>query len=149
MLCNYFAEVNCGHPGHLYNGWLEGIEGGTMLGASIIFRCREGMVLEGNSSTVCQMDGSWRYPLPKCLGKLKSTSQYHLIIRLLLTSIGPCVIPNVHKGRVVRNITQGPVVSHGYRLDVECEPHHEFVPYSTFVTCNNGTWTHIPRCEPG
>ncbi|CAB3368986.1 Hypothetical predicted protein [Cloeon dipterum] len=125
---NCLTEVNCGHPGHLYNGWLEGIEGGTMLGASIIFRCREGMVLEGNSSTVCQMDGTWRYPLPKCLG--------------------PCVIPNVHKGRVHRNITQGPVVPHGYRLEVECEPHHEFVPYSSAVTCNNGTWTHIPRCEP-
>ncbi|XP_059474921.1 sushi, von Willebrand factor type A, EGF and pentraxin domain-containing protein 1-like isoform X2 [Neocloeon triangulifer] len=122
------TEVNCGHPGHLYNGWLEGIEGGTLLGASIIFRCREGMVLEGNSSTVCQMDGTWRYPLPKCLG--------------------PCVIPNVHKGRVIRNITQGPVVPHGYRLEVECEPHHEFVPYTSMVTCNNGTWTHIPRCEP-
>ncbi|KAF4525716.1 hypothetical protein B566_EDAN011893 [Ephemera danica] len=70
--CSYAncqQEVNCGHPGVLYNGWLEGIEGGTMLGASIIFRCQEGMTMFGNASTVCQLDGTWRYPLPKCLGE--------------------------------------------------------------------------------
>lgn len=61
-------EINCGHPGRLYNGWLENIEGGTGLGASLIFRCHDGMKMEGNSSTVCQLDGTWRYPLPKCLG---------------------------------------------------------------------------------
>lgn len=61
-------EINCGHPGQLYNGWLENIEAGTGLGASIIFRCHEGMKLDGNTSTVCQIDGRWRYPLPLCLG---------------------------------------------------------------------------------
>nr|CAI5818935.1 unnamed protein product [Callosobruchus analis] len=45
-------EINCGHPGRLWNGWLEGIEGGTGLGASIIFRCHEGMLLIGNSSSL-------------------------------------------------------------------------------------------------
>lgn len=69
--CSYFfKEINCGHPGRLWNGWLENIEAGTGLGASIIFRCHEGMLLQGNTSTVCQKDGKWRYPLPKCLGKL-------------------------------------------------------------------------------
>lgn len=86
-LCNYFAEVNCGHPGQLYNGWLEGIEGGTMLGASIIFRCREGMVLEGNSSTVCQMDGSWRYPLPKCLGKFNLKKRVKRLFNMYFRSL--------------------------------------------------------------
>lgn len=62
-------EINCGHPGLLFNGWLENIESGTGLGASIIFRCREGMKLEGNTSSVCQIDGRWRYPLPQCLGE--------------------------------------------------------------------------------
>lgn len=62
-------EINCGHPGPLNNGWLENIEAGTGLGASIIFRCHEGMRLKGNTSTVCQIDGHWRYPLPLCLGE--------------------------------------------------------------------------------
>lgn len=62
-------EINCGHPGPLYNGWLENIEAGTGLGASIIFRCHEGMKLIGKTSSVCQIDGHWRYPLPLCLGE--------------------------------------------------------------------------------
>lgn len=66
------VEITCGHPGRLWNGWLENIESGTGMGASIIFRCHEGMLLEGNTSTVCQFDGKWRYPLPKCLGKFQN-----------------------------------------------------------------------------
>lgn len=62
-------EINCGHPGSLYNGWLENIEAGTGLGASIIYRCHPGMLLIGNTSTVCQIEGRWRYPVPECLGK--------------------------------------------------------------------------------
>lgn len=62
-------EINCGSPGILYNGWLENLDAGTGLGASIIFRCQPGMLLVGNSSTVCQIDGRWRYPVPECLGK--------------------------------------------------------------------------------
>lgn len=61
-------EINCGHPGSLYNGWLENIEAGTGLGASIIYRCHPGMLLIGNTSTVCQIEGRWRYPVPECLG---------------------------------------------------------------------------------
>lgn len=62
-------EINCGTPGILYNGWLENMDAGTGLGASIIFRCQPGMLLVGNSSTVCQIDGRWRYPVPECLGR--------------------------------------------------------------------------------
>ncbi|XP_066142350.1 sushi, von Willebrand factor type A, EGF and pentraxin domain-containing protein 1 [Euwallacea fornicatus] len=126
-------EINCGHPGRLWNGWLENIEGGTGLGASIIFRCHEGMLLEGNSSTVCQIDGKWRYPLPKCLA--------------------PCVIPHVSKGRVIllsRNDTAptSTVVAHGEQLTVECEAKYEFLWSHEDVSCNNGTWTQIPKCDP-
>ncbi len=64
-------EINCGHPGVLYNGWLENIEAGTGLGASIIYRCHPGMLLVGNTSTVCQIDGRWRYSVPECLGTAK------------------------------------------------------------------------------
>lgn len=74
-------EINCGHPGTLYNGWLENTEAGFGLGASIIFRCHSDMTLIGNTSTVCQIDGRWRYPLPLCLA--------------------PCVVPTVSQGIVV------------------------------------------------
>ncbi|XP_063237081.1 sushi, von Willebrand factor type A, EGF and pentraxin domain-containing protein 1 isoform X2 [Bacillus rossius redtenbacheri] len=127
-------EINCGHPGPLYNGWLENIEAGTGLGASIIFRCHDGMKLEGHTSSVCQIDGHWRYPLPLCLA--------------------PCVVPGIEQGRIVLlgrgNTSLGDqplVVAHGERLSVDCDPRYEFLANNT-VACNNGTWTHIPRCEP-
>lgn len=63
-------EINCGSPGILYNGWTDNMDAGTGLGASIIFRCQPGMLLVGNSSTVCQIDGRWRYPVPECLGMI-------------------------------------------------------------------------------
>ncbi|GLH01650.1 Locomotion-related protein Hikaru genki, partial [Gryllus bimaculatus] len=136
------VQINCGHPGPLYNGWIENIESGTGLGASIIFRCHDGMKLEGNTSSVCQIDGRWRYPLPKCLA--------------------PCVVPGVKQGSVHllsaaagdKEAAREPikelpmVVPHGEKLAVECQPHYEFPGNHTPVVCNNGTWTHIPRCEP-
>lgn len=63
------AEIDCGHPGNLSNGWLDNIEQGTALGSSIIFRCYPNMTIEGDQSTVCQADGSWSRPLPMCLGE--------------------------------------------------------------------------------
>lgn len=74
-------EINCGHPGTLYNGWLEQTEVGFGLGARIIFRCQPEMLLIGNTTTVCQIDGRWRYPMPVCLA--------------------PCVVPTVSQGIVV------------------------------------------------
>ncbi|KAJ8978205.1 hypothetical protein NQ317_014721 [Molorchus minor] len=114
-------EINCGHPGRLWNGWLENIEGGTGLGASIIFRCHEGMLLKGNSSSVCQIDGTWRYPLPKCLA--------------------PCVVPHVSQGRVIllsRNKTAptSTVIQHGEALKVDCDRQYEIS--SQFVTTPAG-----------
>ncbi|XP_034243418.1 uncharacterized protein LOC117646517 isoform X1 [Thrips palmi] len=135
-------EINCGDPGPLYNGWLENLEGGTGLGASVIFRCKEGTRLEGNSSSVCQIDGHWRYPSPRCMA--------------------PCVVPKIINGTVkprgVSNNTDdlmgaigadgAQTVQHGEQLVVHCEPRYEFLNNGTPVTCNNGTWTQIPKCQP-
>ncbi|CAH2056897.1 unnamed protein product, partial [Iphiclides podalirius] len=136
-------EINCGHPGQLWNGWLENISSGTGLGASIIFRCQDGMRMEGNGSAICQSDGTWSHPLPKCLA--------------------PCVVPHVSQGRVVRvenktgdNKTQeftqivgsSTMVQHGEVIIVDCEKNYEFPSNNVAVNCNNGTWTQIPRCQP-
>ncbi|XP_038218678.1 uncharacterized protein LOC119837224 isoform X1 [Zerene cesonia] len=136
-------EINCGHPGQLWNGWLENISSGTGLGASIIFRCQDGMRMEGNGSAICQSDGTWSHPLPMCLA--------------------PCVVPHVSQGRVVlmenktsENDTQdhtqivgsSTMVQHGEMIVVECEKDYEFPSMNAAITCNNGTWTQIPRCQP-
>lgn len=68
-LCSrvFLAEINCGSPGILYNGWLEGSR--MTLHAVIEFHCIEGMTFEGeNERTVCQSDGTWSTPFPKCHG---------------------------------------------------------------------------------
>ncbi|KAG6451661.1 uncharacterized protein LOC115444557 [Manduca sexta] len=136
-------EINCGHPGQLWNGWLENISSGTGLGASIIFRCQDGMKMEGNGSAICQSDGTWSHPLPQCLA--------------------PCVVPHVSQGKVVLvenktdNATHEPntqivgsssMVQHGEVIMVDCEKNYEFPSNNAAVTCNNGTWTQIPRCQP-
>lgn len=140
-----FLEINCGHPGVLYNGWLENIESGTGLGASIIFRCHPGMLISGHTSTVCQIDGKWTYPVPQCLA--------------------PCVVPTILQGVVspidtdvdmnstttlmTVGVNQISKVKHGTVLEVFCDEHYEF-PITSLAppTCNNGTWSIIPRCAP-
>lgn len=140
-------EINCGHPGTLWNGYLENTEAGFGLGASIIFRCHSEMQLAGNTSTVCQIDGRWRYQLPLCLA--------------------PCVVPTVSQGIVVPIEVENPEtnvttavsmqismgsskVRHGTILEVICDEHYEFPLILTMAppTCNNGTWSTIPRCAP-
>ena len=47
-------EINCGSPGFLPNGWLEGSR--TTLHAVVTFKCIEGMEFEGQSfRTTCQV----------------------------------------------------------------------------------------------
>lgn len=137
-------EINCGNPGVLWNGWLENVESGFGLGASIIFRCHPEMSIEGNASTVCQIDGRWRYQVPLCLA--------------------PCVVPTISQGIVIPieldipdpNTTTihslgigSSKVKHGTVLDVVCDQNYEF-PLTSMSppTCNNGTWSIIPRCVP-
>lgn len=57
------------------------------------------------------------------------------------------------QGRVIlvsRNDTaiSSTVVQHGEALTVDCDPQYEFLASLQPVTCNNGTWTQIPKCEP-
>ncbi|KAL7300726.1 hypothetical protein TKK_0006705 [Trichogramma kaykai] len=127
-------EINCGPPGILYNGWIDNIENGTGMGASVIFRCKEHMKLEGHSSSLCQMDGKWRYPVPQCLA--------------------PCIVPKIARGHVyvysderdhINNVT---IAEHGKRLVVECISDYEFAMAHHPVVCNNGTWTIVPSCTP-
>jgi hypothetical protein len=104
------------------------------MGSSLIFRCKEHTKLEGHSSSLCQMDGKWRYPLPQCLA--------------------PCIVPHIARGHVyvaseerehINNVT---VAEHGKRLAVECVSDYEFAASGHPVLCNNGTWSIVPTCSP-
>lgn len=76
-------------------------------------------------------------------------------------NIAPCVVPVIQQGRI--NITRtnvsipvvpkngSPVLAkHGDKIFVKCEG--KFEPTGgnkDLATCNNGTWTYIPKCGPG
>lgn len=76
----------------------------------------------------------------------------------------PCVVPKIVNGTVkprgvIGNYSDDVVgaigadgaqtVPHGEQLLVRCEPRYEFLNNGTPVQCNNGTWTQIPKCQPG
>ena len=82
-LCYYhqllLTEINCGSPGILPNGWLEGQK--TTLHAVVTFRCQEGMTFEGPSyRTICLADGRWSHPLPRCYGKTRAFFFKHSLV---------------------------------------------------------------------
>ncbi|XP_066943300.1 sushi, von Willebrand factor type A, EGF and pentraxin domain-containing protein 1-like isoform X2 [Macrobrachium rosenbergii] len=120
-------QINCGHPGHLSNGWLENYEQGTALGSSIIFRCYPNMTIEGDQSTVCQADGTWSKPPPMCLA--------------------PCIVPSIEFGVIKNKTRTGAQVPHGTVIDVQCNEKYELTYSLAPSICYNGTWTHYPRCQ--
>lgn len=119
-------EINCGSPGFLPNGWLEGSR--TTLHAVVTFRCIEGMTFNGSSfRTTCQADGKWSHPLPQCYA--------------------PCIVPNIGMGNVV-NLTIGAKIQHGENIVITCSSNYEIPSNKTPIDCHNGTWSQIPKCEP-
>lgn len=57
-------------------------------------------------------------------------------------------MPEIDQG----NFTDYPVgarVPHGLEINITCEAKFDVGYNVTPVTCNNGTWTHVPSCVPG
>ncbi|KAK9711611.1 WAP-type (Whey Acidic Protein) 'four-disulfide core' [Popillia japonica] len=165
---------SCGAPQDISHGWHAG-ECYTY-GCRINYHCAEGFELVGKAERFCQADGMWSpKELPTCVpvqcsipenpryGKAIYTScSYNSVVsyecKYGYTLVGeatrrcgadrkwsgsspvckaPCVVPQVSQ-----------VVPHGEALNVECDAQYEFLASSFPVTCNNGTWTHIPKCQP-
>jgi len=118
-------EINCGSPGVLPNGWLEGSR--TTLHAVVTFRCEEGMIFSGPSyRTICQADGRWSHPVPRCYA--------------------PCVVPYISNG-FVQDKASGSSLGHNQSVEVRCVA--QFQPsHNGSVVCHNGTWNILPKCIP-
>lgn len=90
--------------------------------------------------------------MPRCVHRFHPLLLYtNNACGLSLTA--PCVVPHVTQGKVIligRNETAmtSTVVQHGEALSVDCEQHYEFLANLAPVTCNNGTWTSMPKCDP-
>jgi hypothetical protein len=140
------SEINCGSPGILPNGWLEGTR--TTLHAVVTFRCQEGMTFEGPSyRTICQADGRWSHPLPRCYGKRYLSFKCDRGFLHLLGVAAPCVVPHISHG-FVADRASGSSVPHTQTIDVRCLSQFQKTHNSTPV-CKNGTWSRIPKCIPG
>lgn len=69
MKCFYFPLViNCGDPGVPDNG--ERIGSGTSAGDKLNYDCKPGFKLIGASQLVCEHDGTWSAPIPRCDSKM-------------------------------------------------------------------------------
>lgn len=121
-------QIDCGSPGGLPNGFLEGRK--TTLGSVVTFRCFDETTFVGTiNSTTCTESGKWSHPLPSCLA--------------------PCVVPLIENGRI-NSAAAGSKLPHGSTIEAICKPQYESAISNTTVSmCNNGTWTVIPFCVPG
>uniref|UniRef100_A0A6B0VGR4 Putative complement factor bb n=1 Tax=Ixodes ricinus TaxID=34613 RepID=A0A6B0VGR4_IXORI len=120
------VEIDCGHPGHLHNGYVE--FGVSTLNAKASYNCFDGMKFQGQAnSSVCLDTGNWSNPLPKCLA--------------------PCKIPALEHA-FVNLSTPESRLEHGRLLNVSCQEHYELAYNATPPKCNNGSWTHLPICAP-
>ncbi|GFR05772.1 protein lev-9 [Trichonephila clavata] len=118
-------EIKCEDPGPFYNGYFEGRS--YSLGSTVFFRCFEGMKMEGSRSATCLENGNWSNPIPKCLA--------------------PCIVPEMEMGNFT-DYNPGSHVTHGQEVNITCEPRYAIIHNATPVSCNNGTWTHVPVCAP-
>lgn len=58
------------------------------------------------------------------------------------------MVPDVPMGRVVNLTTYMNTVGHGYNISIECMLNYELEGNVTQITCNNGTFDKMPKCEP-
>uniref|UniRef100_A0A914VW63 Sushi domain-containing protein n=1 Tax=Plectus sambesii TaxID=2011161 RepID=A0A914VW63_9BILA len=117
-------EIRCSSIGPLWNGYIEGDD--THFGAIVVFRCLEKMSQVGPPYARCLDDATWSHPMPKCFA--------------------PCVVPTIEKGHVW-HWNQSQQVLHGERIQIKCDAKHE-LEFPENPLCNNGTWSHVPRCVP-
>ncbi|XP_055934154.1 sushi, von Willebrand factor type A, EGF and pentraxin domain-containing protein 1-like isoform X3 [Argiope bruennichi] len=121
----FCEEIKCEDPGPFYNGYFEGRS--YSLGSTVFFRCFEGMKMEGARSATCLQSGNWSNPIPKCLS--------------------PCIVPEIEQGNFT-DYSPGARVPHGVEINITCEPRYDVIYNATPISCNNGTWTHVPTCVP-
>ena len=71
----------CEHPGNITNGEVT-FYGGTIIRHGIIYSCDEGYILNGISTRLCMIGGSWSGSEPTCEGETPSQHVYNVAIHI-------------------------------------------------------------------
>ncbi|KAF6037688.1 hypothetical protein EB796_004007 [Bugula neritina] len=123
------SPVDCGDPGHLWNGYIEGKK--FTYSSVIKYMCFDGTKFDGLAMmATCEATGQWSFPLPRCMGSCTRPEILHA--QLLL-----------EEGRAA------PIsMDHGTSLTVQCSAGLVVSEPATPV-CNNGTWSSLPICVQG
>uniref|UniRef100_A0A3B3XW68 Beta-2-glycoprotein 1 n=2 Tax=Poecilia mexicana TaxID=48701 RepID=A0A3B3XW68_9TELE len=118
----------CPHPELITNGELFYED--TVYQSAINYTCHEGYMMTGESSAVCQANGTWGSPAPECIPI-------------------PCgLAPVPLYGMVIYDkVIRGNTVNYGLKATYICNP-----PYALFgnpvAECTaSGTWTKTPECQ--
>ncbi|CAN7994318.1 unnamed protein product, partial [Ixodes hexagonus] len=119
------VEIDCGHPGHLHNGYVEFRT--STLNAKASYNCFDGMKFQGQAnSSVCLDTGNWSNPLPKCLGENIET--------------------NIERGRLPHPLSVSSRLDHAYKVGVPgCDRNHQRASRPDRLTCVFGQ----PLTRPG
>lgn len=69
-MTRFGAGVNCGTPPALLHGQYHGED--FYAGSSVLYQCKPGFYLLGESKMQCGNNGKWSGNVPACLGKRNS-----------------------------------------------------------------------------
>ncbi|XP_022111313.1 uncharacterized protein LOC110990567 isoform X2 [Acanthaster planci] len=119
---NVFVE--CPNPGMPEGGTRRG-PSSFMPGAEVSFHCLDGYEREGSTFSVCQENGEWSLPVPKCI---------------------PNCLEIAAPGNGSLTHSTAEWRRNGSRIDFSCDPGFSLVGAAS-VTCENGQWDHpVPTC---
>ncbi|XP_037545698.1 beta-2-glycoprotein 1 [Nematolebias whitei] len=118
----------CPYPDLITNG--ESFYEDTVYQSGINYTCNEGYILTGPRSAVCQANGTWSTPPPKCIP----------------VSCGLAPIPQFGMVIYERRV-RGRTTEYGLKATYTCLPPYALFGKATAECTAMGTWTETPECR--
>ncbi|XP_073669684.1 complement factor H isoform X2 [Paramisgurnus dabryanus] len=99
-------------------------------GHRLQFSCEQGDILRGHKEIICQSNGNWNHPIPKCEEMA-------------------CLLNNTEDMKVERNLNQKGLIKPGHRIKLSCLVPGLIIKGPKVLTCQaDGEWSSpFPKCE--
>ncbi|XP_055875332.1 uncharacterized protein LOC106069146 isoform X3 [Biomphalaria glabrata] len=118
--------VYCGIPPALQNGYIESLDNVTY-NASVLYKCFDGFVMNGTSTSTCQPHGQWS-PAGSCQAENCADV--------------PLILNGYHNYTIGSNSTYGTIVKYF------CDPGFHLIGSEQIVCLHDKTWSHsAPTCK--